>query len=65
MSTKTKLWKSFVATSQLYAKFDCPVAYQNFSLLATVHDCEIGLFSRLYINTCTQDSGLHVIYAVA
>ena len=50
-STKTKLWKSFVATSQLYAKFDCPVAYQNFSLLATAHDCEIGLFSRLYMYT--------------
>ena len=24
------------------AKFDCPVAQQNFLLLATVHDCETG-----------------------
>ena len=30
-------------SSFLSAKFDCPVARQNFSLLATVHDCEIAL----------------------
>ena len=27
--------EAFVATSRLYAKFDCPVAHQKFSLLAT------------------------------
>ena len=27
--------EAFVAASCLYAKFDCPVAYQNFSLLGT------------------------------
>ena len=36
--------EAFVATSRLYAKFDCPVAHQKFSLLATVHDCETGFF---------------------
>ena len=30
----------------LTAKFDCPVARQNFSLLATAHDCETGLLSK-------------------
>ena len=30
----------------LSAKFDCPVARQNFSLLATAHDCETGLLSK-------------------
>ena len=36
---------SFAATSRLYAKFDCPVARQKVSLLATAHDCE-GLYYR-------------------
>ena len=27
-------------SSILSAKFDCPVARKNFSLLATAHDCE-------------------------
>ena len=31
----------------LSAKFDCPVAHQNASLLATAHDCKTGLFTRL------------------
>ena len=31
------------AVSILSAKFDCPVAHQKFSLLATAHDCETGL----------------------
>ena len=35
--------EAFVAASCLYAKFDCPVARQNLSLLATAHDCETGL----------------------
>ena len=35
--------QAFVAGSHLYTKFDCSVAVQNFSLVATAHDCEIGL----------------------
>ena len=34
--------EAFVVARHLYAKFDCPVAHQNFSLLATAHDCETG-----------------------
>ena len=29
-------------SSILSAKFDCPVARQNISLLASAHDCETG-----------------------
>ena len=32
--------KAFVADSRLFAKFDCPVARQNFSLSASAHDYE-------------------------
>ena len=32
-------------SSILSAKFDCPVACQNISFLATAHDCETGLYS--------------------
>ena len=39
-------WRAFVAASRLFAKFDCPVARQNICLLATAHDCEIGLFEN-------------------
>ena len=39
--TKTKLLEASVAS----AKFDCPVACQNSSLLATAHACQIGLMS--------------------
>ena len=35
--------EAFVVASHLSAKFDCPVARQNVSLLATAHDCETGL----------------------
>ena len=35
--------EAFVAVSCLYTKFNCPVARQKFSLLATAHDCETGL----------------------
>ena len=31
-------------SSILSAKFDCPVARLNFSLLATAHDCETGIY---------------------
>ena len=31
-------------SSILSAKFDCPVARQNISFLATAHDCETGFF---------------------
>ena len=34
-------------SSILSARFDCPVARQNFSLVATAHDCETGLWSKL------------------
>ena len=37
--------EAFVAASRLYAKFDCPVARQKLSRLATAHDCETGLWS--------------------
>ena len=38
--------QAFVTASRLYAKFDCPVACQNFSLLDIAkHDCETGLYS--------------------
>ena len=33
-------------SSFLFAKFDCSVARQNISFLATVHDCETDLFSK-------------------
>ena len=34
--------EAFVAVSRLYAKFDCPVAHQNISFLATAHDWKTG-----------------------
>ena len=34
--------EAFVVVGHLSANFDCPVACQNFSLLATAHDCETG-----------------------
>ena len=40
--------EAFVAARSLYAKFDCPVAPQNVSLLATAHDCGTILFLRIY-----------------
>ena len=33
-------------SSILSAKFDCPVARYNISLLATAHDCETGLLTQ-------------------
>ena len=39
------LWNCLMEQSSiLSAKFDCPVAHQYLSLLATAHDCETGLF---------------------
>ena len=38
--------EAFVAASCLSAKFDCPMAHHNFSLLATAHDCETGLVTK-------------------
>ena len=32
--------EAFVAASRSYVKYDCAVAHQNVSLLATAHDCE-------------------------
>ena len=45
MSTKKgkKTLEAFVATIHLSVEFGSPVARQNFSLLATAHDCEIAL----------------------
>ena len=42
---KNQTLEAFVAASRLSAKFDCPVARQNVSLLATAHDCETDLFA--------------------
>ena len=48
ISQSTVVWdenqtfEAFVAASSLYAKFDCPVARQNLSLLDTAYDCETG-----------------------
>ena len=41
--------EAFVVASRLSAKFDCPEAYQNCSLLVTAHDCETGLLSTSVI----------------
>ena len=35
--------EAFAAASRSYVNYDCAVARQNFSLLATAHDCETGL----------------------
>ena len=46
----------------LFAKFDCPVAHQNFPLLATSHDCETGLWQdenvniAILLNLCTRNN---------
>ena len=42
----TALWP-IEQSSILSAKFDCPVARQDFSLFATAHDCETGLLNEL------------------
>ena len=39
--------EAFVMASHLYAKFDCPLARQNFSPLATAQDCETGLLLQI------------------
>ena len=44
----TTLWP-MEQSAILCAKFDCSVVYQNFSLVATVHDCETGLFRNRYL----------------
>ena len=48
VSTKKQTLEDFVAVSRSYAKFDCPVARQNFPLLATAHDCETGDGNEFY-----------------
>ena len=40
------LWKVSLIAIWL-TEFDCPVAHQNVSLLATAHDCETGLWNSL------------------
>ena len=49
------LW-AMEQSSILSAKFDCPVAHQNVSLLATVHDCETGL----WIPRCPAQKMRHI-----
>ena len=39
---ENKTLEAFVVASRLYPKFDCTVARQNFSFLATAHDSEIS-----------------------
>ena len=39
--------EAFVVASHWYAKFDCPLACQNFSPLATAQDCETGLLLQI------------------
>ena len=41
-------------SSILSAMFDCPVAHQSISLLATVHDCETGLVKPLLATALTK-----------
>ena len=40
----TALWP-VKQSSILSDKFDCPVARQKFSLLATAHECETGFYT--------------------
>ena len=40
----TALWP-MEQSSFLSAKFDCPIAHQNLSLLVTVYDYQIGLYN--------------------
>ena len=48
-------------SSILSAKFDCPVARQTFSLLATVHDCETGIL--LEVRDCsTIETKFNIIW---
>ena len=42
-----------VAARRLHIKFDCPVAHQNFSLLATAHDCETGVLEISFLGLLT------------
>ena len=44
----TALWP-MEQSSFLSAEFDCPVARQNYSLLATAHDCEPGLSGKFHL----------------
>ena len=44
----TALWL-MEQSSILPAKFDCPVARQNFLVYATAHDCETGFFPTLHL----------------
>ena len=40
VSTNTKHWKLLLASQPFVRQVDCAVARQNFSLIATAHDCE-------------------------
>ena len=41
--------EAFVADRRSYVKYDCAVARQNLSLLATAHDCETGLYIDAFL----------------
>ena len=56
-SYPTALWP-MKQSSILSANFDCPVAHQNFSPLATGHDCETGLYINKF---CCERLGLVIL----
>ena len=56
----TALWP-MEQSSILSAKFDCPVARQDFSLLPTAHDCETGPFSCLFSENNWSGGGSHSV----
>ena len=43
---KNQTLEAFVAASPSQVKYDCAVARQNFSLLATAYDCETVLYTK-------------------
>ena len=59
--------KAFVAASRSYAKFDCLVACQNISLLATAHDHDFRMkhttneFTRPQIRNMTSSIKLNLL----
>ena len=65
VSTEIKFWKLSLrqAICTVYAKIDCPVACQNFSLLATAHDCETGLHVSVNTRYYIQNTATLFVYA--
>ena len=51
----------------LFAKFDCPVAHENLSLLATAHDCGSGFLphaKRAWRQIKSQSAFYFIFYSV-